>query len=242
LFVAEADAWEVRWPVYEKDAQERWTQTGALGSALVKDSRLPPFLGIAIDPEAQRVFAAGPEALYVFDSGGGTLGRVVFDEPVTGVAYYRPKQDKSGDAKQDKPKDAVYLVVGHTLCRLTVPESNKQVGRAELKDALFDFDKSYLPKEAFDALRDGAPAIHEMLAESSEGLLIEGHADDRGSDRYNLDLGDRRARAAQEFLVWLGVPRSQLRTTSYGKRRPVCMEETEECWKRNRRAHVTVAH
>ena len=64
-----------------------------------------------------------------------------------------------------------------------------------------------------------------------------GWDDDRGTTEYNLALGDRRANAAREYLVSLGVDASRIRTVSYGKERPFCTAETEECWQQNRRAH-----
>jgi len=84
--------------------------------------------------------------------------------------------------------------------------------------------------------------IRDILANyPNQKLLIEGHADERGSQEYNLALGDRRARAAQEFLSSMGIPNNQLTIISYGKERPVCTEENESCWQRNRRAHMTAA-
>jgi peptidoglycan-associated lipoprotein len=75
----------------------------------------------------------------------------------------------------------------------------------------------------------------------SQKLVIQGNADERGSAEYNLALGDKRARAAEEFLTTMGVPQVQLAVISYGKDRPVCTESTEACWQRNRRAHITAA-
>jgi peptidoglycan-associated lipoprotein len=103
-----------------------------------------------------------------------------------------------------------------------------------LKDSFFDYDKA--------DLRDDA---RTMLAADAEWLkryrtvqfLIEGHCDDRGTSEYNLALGDRRANAAKEYLVSLGVDASRVKTVSYGKERPFCTESTEDCWQKNRRAH-----
>ena len=69
---------------------------------------------------------------------------------------------------------------------------------------------------------------------------IEGHCDERGTNEYNLALGERRANAAQSYLVSLGVGQARLRTLSYGEERPVCTESTEGCWQRNRRAHFVI--
>ena len=71
-------------------------------------------------------------------------------------------------------------------------------------------------------------------------VLIEGHCDERGTAAYNLALGDRRANAAKEYLVSLGIDASRLRTVSYGKERPFCTENDESCWQKNRRAHLVI--
>jgi len=113
---------------------------------------------------------------------------------------------------------------------------------ARLEDALFDYDKSTIRSDASTALKDDVGVIRDILASyPSQKLLIEGHADERGSQEYNLALGDRRARAAEEFLSSMGIPNNQLTVISYGKERPVCTDETESCWQRNRRAHMTAA-
>jgi peptidoglycan-associated lipoprotein len=113
---------------------------------------------------------------------------------------------------------------------------------ARLEDALFDYDKSTIRTDASSALRDDVGVIRDILANyPAQKLLIEGHCDERGSDEYNLALGDRRSRAAEDFLTQLGIPNSQLTIISYGKQRPVCTDASEACWQSNRRAHVTAA-
>jgi peptidoglycan-associated lipoprotein len=72
-------------------------------------------------------------------------------------------------------------------------------------------------------------------------VIIEGHCDERGSTEYNLALGDRRAQAARQFLISLGVSPDRLETVSYGKERPFCFESNEICWQQNRRAHFVLA-
>jgi peptidoglycan-associated lipoprotein len=113
---------------------------------------------------------------------------------------------------------------------------------ARLNDALFDYDKSTIRDDASTVLKSDVGVIRDILANyPNQKLLIEGNADERGSEEYNLALGDRRARAAQEFLVSMGIPAAQLSLVSYGKERPICTDKTEDCWQRNRRAHVTAA-
>jgi peptidoglycan-associated lipoprotein len=113
---------------------------------------------------------------------------------------------------------------------------------ARLEDAMFDYDKATIRADASTALKDDVGVIRDILAQyPNQKLLIEGHADERGSQEYNLALGDRRARAAEEFLSSMGIPQNQLTVISYGKERPVCTEETEACYQKNRRAHMTAA-
>ena len=71
-------------------------------------------------------------------------------------------------------------------------------------------------------------------------MLIEGHCDERGTNEYNLALGERRAKAAMNYLVSQGVQANRITIISYGKERPVCNEQNESCWSKNRRAHFLV--
>lgn len=107
-------------------------------------------------------------------------------------------------------------------------------------DAYFDYDSSDIREDARNALSRDSDAIKKILQDfPSARLVVEGHCDERGSAEYNLGLGDRRATAAKEFLMQLGVPADRLTTISYGKERPQCTESNEACWQKNRRAHFT---
>jgi peptidoglycan-associated lipoprotein len=113
---------------------------------------------------------------------------------------------------------------------------------AKLQVALFDFDKATIRPDASTALKDDVGVIRDILvAYPSQKLLIEGHADERGSEEYNLALGDRRAQSVKDFLISMGVPTNQLTLISYGKDRPVCSDANESCWQRNRVAKITAA-
>jgi peptidoglycan-associated lipoprotein len=110
----------------------------------------------------------------------------------------------------------------------------------EVQDAYFDFDKFDIRPDARDVLTRNATALRSILSDFPDAVVtVEGHCDERGSSEYNLGLGDRRATAAKEFLVQLGVSGDRLRTISYGKERPQCTESNEDCWQRNRRAHFS---
>jgi peptidoglycan-associated lipoprotein len=75
-----------------------------------------------------------------------------------------------------------------------------------------------------------------LKAHPNARLLIEGHADDRGTNEYNLALGDRRAKATRDHLISLGVAGARITVITYGEERPLCSEDTEACWAQNRRA------
>jgi peptidoglycan-associated lipoprotein len=109
--------------------------------------------------------------------------------------------------------------------------------RRQARDAFFDFDKADVRPDARVALTQTA----EFLRAYPEArVLIEGHCDERGSTEYNIGLGDRRANAAREFLLSLGIAANRLETVTYGKERPFCFESNEECWQLNRRAHFVL--
>ncbi len=110
----------------------------------------------------------------------------------------------------------------------------------EVKDVYFDFDKYDIRPDARETLIQNASALKAILQDfPGATITLEGHCDERGSNEYNLGLGDRRATAVKEFLVQLGVPADALRTISYGEERPQCTESNEECWQRNRRVHFS---
>ncbi len=97
----------------------------------------------------------------------------------------------------------------------------------------FDFDKAELRTQELPLLQRAGRCI---MAEKRVHLTIEGNADERGTQEYNLALGDRRANAVEKYLKALGVPKAALKTVSYGKEHPLCTEHNEECWAKNRRA------
>ena len=106
-----------------------------------------------------------------------------------------------------------------------------------LKDVYFDFNEATLRDDARTTLAADARWLEHY---PSMRILIEGHCDDRGTEAYNLALGDRRANAAREYLASLGVDGARVRTVSYGKERPFCEQDNENCWQENRRGHVLV--
>jgi peptidoglycan-associated lipoprotein len=107
----------------------------------------------------------------------------------------------------------------------------------ENEDILFMYDSSALTSQAQDVLRKKAAF---MKTNGSVKVTIEGHCDERGTNEYNLALGEARARAAKAFLVDLGIPTARLATISYGEERPIAKGHTEEDYAKNRRCHFVV--
>ncbi|OLC16298.1 MAG: peptidoglycan-associated lipoprotein [Candidatus Rokubacteria bacterium 13_1_40CM_69_27] len=107
----------------------------------------------------------------------------------------------------------------------------------ELQDIHFDFDKYTLRPDAAKILDANA---RWLKANPNRLVLVEGHCDERGTNEYNLALGERRAKAAMSYLEAQGVAASRFTMISYGEERPLCTAHSEDCWAKNRRAHFLV--
>ena len=108
--------------------------------------------------------------------------------------------------------------------------------RENVKEIYFDYDKSDIRPGEVPKLQGNAAWFKQN---ASVRFTIEGHCDERGSEEYNLGLGDRRANAVKEFLLSQGLAASRINTVSYGEERPVCREQNEDCYQKNRRAAFT---
>jgi peptidoglycan-associated lipoprotein len=109
-----------------------------------------------------------------------------------------------------------------------------------IQDAYFDYNRHDIRSDAQKTLASDAKTLGEILQQYPHyKLTIQGNCDERGSDEFNLALGDARAREAKDYLASLGVPASQLDTVSFGKDHPVCTDHDEACWQKNRRVHIT---
>jgi peptidoglycan-associated lipoprotein len=112
--------------------------------------------------------------------------------------------------------------------------SSNTEGASILETVYFDFDKADIRADAKTALRNNAAQIKQH---SEWGVIvIEGNTDERGSEEYNLALGERRANAVKRYLVDLGVPASRMRTVSFGETKPAVVGHDESAWRYNRRA------
>nr|WP_320049275.1 peptidoglycan-associated lipoprotein Pal [uncultured Desulfuromonas sp.] len=138
---------------------------------------------------------------------------------------------KDDDCKVTDVAPSTETVPSYTDSVVTEPV--EAVAAPTLGTIYFEFDQYTLSAEARDTLAEN---MRYLEANPSTTLVIEGHCDERGSDEYNLALGERRAVAAQEYLLSMGVTADRLSTISYGEEKPVDMAGTEAAWAKNRRA------
>ena len=109
--------------------------------------------------------------------------------------------------------------------------------QAEMADIHFDYDKYVIKSKDKTML---SQISDELSKNGGVRVVIEGNCDERGTTEYNLALGDRRATAAKEYLIALGVQPARMQTVSNGKEKPLCTQRNEACWARNRRDHFVV--
>lgn len=128
-----------------------------------------------------------------------------------------------------KPLSDEEIFAGKTLDQLNAERP--------LGDVYFDLDESSIRDDGRGPLQTNAEWLKRW---SSTRVMVEGHADERGSAEYNLALGDRRANAVKGYLVNLGIPENRITVTSKGKESPFCTESNESCWQQNRRGHFII--
>lgn len=147
------------------------------------------------------------------------------------------KQEQKRDSVDQKKTEKIPTVPVELIDSKNNASATMSVQDNMFTDILFDFDK-YDIKEQFKlTLRK----VSDYLSKQPEARIsIEGHCDERGTNEYNLALGERRAKAVKEYLVAMGLASKRIDTISYGEERPLCKESTEECWAKNRRAHFIV--
>jgi peptidoglycan-associated lipoprotein len=146
-----------------------------------------------------------------------------------------PDQDLSAQAKPAEP-------VADTEKQLpkSLQELQEEYNRSGLLgDIFFDFDRSELRSDARERLAQNAEFMKN--AGSDLTFTVEGHCDERGTNEYNIALGESRGSTSVDYLVSLGVGRDRFKTISYGEERPFCTESTEACWQKNRRARFVIS-
>jgi len=145
--------------------------------------------------------------------------------PTTPEEVQQPAAPEVNDQAEDPLMSSDMQVVNDELRR-----------RGFSPDVYFDYDESTLSDDTRDKLSRNA----DLLKSAQFAVTLEGHADSRGTNEYNLALGERRANAVRDYLGSLGVAGARLRTLSYGEERPVCNTDEESCWSQNRRVHMVI--
>lgn len=152
------------------------------------------------------------------------------------------QQQQLSDAEARDKKGALKPEERITEQQLAKIETKEEPARFKeesglFEDVYFDFDK-------YDIRAEAKPILNNisswLLQNSAAKLSVEGHCDERGTNEYNLALGDRRAKSVRDFLIALGIASTRIEIVSYGEEKPQCTEQTEECWAKNRRAHFVV--
>lgn len=144
------------------------------------------------------------------------------------------KEQPKVEKVEKPPVKAPELTEEEIFARKTLEEINAE---KPLNVIRFDFDKYFIRDDAKSVLQQNAAWLKKW---SSTKILIEGHCDERGTEEYNLALGEKRAKAALDYLLSLGIPAERIKTISYGKSQPVDMGHDEAAWAQNRRDQFTI--
>ena len=157
-----------------------------------------------------------------------------------------------GPVKEEVMREEVLPERGETIMEERVTERVEAPGRETVvesgvpseeqvksifKDVMFDYDKYEIRPDA----REGLNAIAAYLGKNKGiNIVIEGHCDERGTNEYNLALGEKRAKSAKNYLSSLGVSPDRMIVITFGEEKPVCTDQSESCWQQNRRAHFVI--
>jgi peptidoglycan-associated lipoprotein len=136
--------------------------------------------------------------------------------------------------------EASARITVNPIAQSAAPEvSEADLFARNVKDVFFNFDDAKIRSDEVPVTQNDAKFFTQH---PDAKVLIEGHCDDRGSELYNLALGTKRASSAKEALIQHGVDSSRIKTVSYGKEKPFCGQENEQCWQENRRDHMVLEH
>ena len=161
----------------------------------------------------------------------------------SGCAAHRPMHGTQLDAATQSaagtPAAGMSALKGGIDAGEPVVRDDAMHAVAELKNVGFDFNSDFLSADARAILAGNAQWLKDH---STLRVQVTGNCDQRGTEAYNLALGQRRAKAVRDYYVMMGIEGSRVATISYGKEKPVCQGQTEACWSRNRRAETLGAY
>ncbi len=138
------------------------------------------------------------------------------------------KKEEKAEIEKTKPSEEELSFTASQMAEI-IKKLQEEIG-----DIHFDYDK-------YDIRQDDLPTLKKvasyMQKYSKLRVIIEGHCDERGTNDYNFALGQKRANSAKQYLISLGIPSSKIDIISYGEEKPICTQQNESCWQKNRRAH-----
>jgi len=191
------------------------------------------------------VISAGDQVVLSWRTADATTISIdgIGDVPSSGVRTVTPTSSTSYHLMATGPggtTDATARVTVNSAPAVMVPSSSMSLEeefKSQVQDAFFDYDTYDIRGDAQGVLAKDASFL---VSHPNVKVVIGGYCDERGSNEYNLALGQNRADAAKNALVSAGVAANRIRVVSYGKEKPFCSESTEECWQQNRRAGFTM--
>jgi len=159
--------------------------------------------------------------------------------PTTSTSYHLIARGDGGsaDATARVTVNAAQVAVAVPMDNSNSSMSDEEQFKANVQDIFFDYDAYEVRPDAQSAL---SKAAAYLASNTKVKVLIGGYCDERGSNEYNITLGQSRANSVKQALVQAGIAENRLRVVSYGKEKPFCSESTEECWQQNRRAGFTI--
>lgn len=157
--------------------------------------------------------------------------------PPSEATVSQPSPEDQGVTEEVVSEPVTETIVSEEVTE-ELPEDIAELNaRGYLEDVFFDTDRFDLTPEARDTLASNAAWLQSHPTIS---ILVEGHCDERNTREYNLALGERRASAVRDYLVFLGIAPERIRIISYGEERPFALGSTESAWRLNRRAHFVI--
>ena len=191
------------------------------------------------------VISAGDQVQLTWSTTDATQVSIdgIGDVPTSGVKTVTPTQSTTyhlvahGDGGSTDASARVTVNAPPAVVVPTSTMSAEEEFKANVQDIFYDYDTYEIRSDAQATLAKDASYLN---SHTNVKVLIGGYCDERGSNEYNLALGQNRAEAAKNALVTAGVATNRIRTVSYGKEKPFCSESNEQCWQLNRRAGFTL--
>jgi peptidoglycan-associated lipoprotein len=219
------------------------TPPPAMETAPPPSTQVPaPAAQITATPQ---VISAGDQVVLSWRTADATTISIdgIGDVPSSGVRTVTPANSTSYHLVATGPggtTDATARVTVNSPPAVVVPSNSMSLEdefKSQVQDAFFDYDTYDIRGDAQTVLGRDASFL---VSHPNVKVVIGGYCDERGSNEYNLALGQNRADAAKNALVTAGIAANRIRVVSYGKEKPFCSESTEECWQQNRRAGFTM--